>query len=169
VLLHCRKQALAQFGDIHEGGAVVHAGEDEGKLVAPQPADDIVGAQIAAGAQMSTKTIGHAAQQGVAHLMAKRVIDLLELVQIDKNHREWGLLPVGQCQCLMPALIKSTAIRQPREGIFPRQPGFTVQGGTHLRDQPGTAGKNHQSRAGIEQQRQIICLRPAQQQIVDKP
>ena len=56
--------------------------EHHRKLVAAQPGDDI------AGPHRIAQAFGHGSQQLVADVMAKRVVDELEAVEIQKHERD---------------------------------------------------------------------------------
>ncbi|MGY4413766.1 hypothetical protein ACVWW4_005502 [Bradyrhizobium sp. LB7.1] len=83
VAVHGRAQRLQDlFGECRQFGLIVGAGLDDGEFVAAQPCDHVVAAD--AGAQ----PVRDLAQQLVADLVSERIVDALELVDVDIEDRE---------------------------------------------------------------------------------
>ncbi len=72
-------------GELAERAAIVHVGQDDLEFVAAQPAD------LALVEHDMMKPVGHLLEQFIACLMAERVVDLLEAVEIDHHHRAASL------------------------------------------------------------------------------
>jgi hypothetical protein len=91
------------------------AGQQDGELVAAEARDDVVGAQHAA------QPLGDGAQEPVARAMAERIVDDLEVVEVDEEHRH---LPAAAHQRAVEALQEELAVGQARQMIvvgLPRQ------------------------------------------------
>ena len=102
-------------GDGAGGGAVGVFGDDDCEFVAPEPGDQVLGADAAseAGRQLH--------QQGVAAFMAEGVVDIFEVVDIDEQH---AFLPRAAFTA------RSERPRQPFGQRGPvREPGERVVGG----------------------------------------
>ena len=94
--------------------------QDNAELIAPQPADDI-GVPQFAGQQP-----GHLAQVFVAGMMAVGVVDIFELVQIDKQQSAAGAVAPGIGNLLIQPLLKPAAIDQGGQGVVVGQPADTL-------------------------------------------
>ena len=102
---------LRQHGGV---GRMLDAGLHDRELVAAQPRQDVAFLQAAA------HPLGHRLEQLVAGRMAERVVDALEMVEIEIEHRE---LPAAadQRKLLLELLTQQHAIGQVGERIVVRQ------------------------------------------------
>ena len=97
-------------GDLGSGGRVVHVFQQHRELIAAQSGNHVTG--LEAGAHAATDL----EQQVVADQMADRIVDDLEAVQVDEQHRE-QIQRIGQValQGLLQPLQEQGAIGQPGE------------------------------------------------------
>ncbi|MCP1924909.1 hypothetical protein J2R89_000225 [Bradyrhizobium elkanii] len=95
---------------------------DQGELVAADPCDMFgrAGAALQPGR--------HLHQELVACRMAEPVVDLLEAVEIEQQHREFLTRPRQPVQCAVERLIEGDAVRQMRQRILPHRPFGLVLG-----------------------------------------
>src|SRR3569833_4733461 len=85
------------------------AGQNDRELVAAQAADDrVIFADL-------LQVISHKPQYGVAARVSERVVDLLELVQVEHQERRRG--PVAGSYELVDALMQLAAIDEARQRI----------------------------------------------------
>ena len=93
----------------HRGGVAGFGqmGQDDGEFVAAQ-AGHGVGFPHAAG-----QALGHRLQQQIADMVAQGVVDVLELVQIQKHQRHPVAAPLADRQGLAQAFLKQFAVGQP--------------------------------------------------------
>ncbi len=92
---------------------------------------DLIGDQyelIAAGArqrvalaQDAAQAVGHFFQQFIAAVMAERIVDHLEAVQIDHQHGDTAFAPLGIRDRLRQAVVEQQTIRQLGERIVRRE------------------------------------------------
>lgn len=96
----------AFFG--HHGGIVdvVHVFEDDGELVAANAGDGVAGAQGVGEAARDQ------AQQVVADIVPERVVDGLEVVEVDEHHHRAFLALPGARDDLFEPLVKEVAVVQ---------------------------------------------------------
>ena len=88
-----------------------HVGEQDGELVAAEPGD-----RVAARRRRSRSRLADLAQQLVADVVAERVVDLLEAVEVDQEDRDLVLRPrLGQR--LVDAAAEQPPVRQGGEGV----------------------------------------------------
>ena len=73
------QRAVQAGGDLADGAAVGDVGQQDGELVAAEAGEDVVAAQRLAQAR------GDVDEQLVAVLVAQRVVDLLEAVEVDEQ------------------------------------------------------------------------------------
>ena len=85
--------------------------EDHRELVAAQARHGVGGAHAGREARRD------ALQQLVAHLVAERVVDGLEAVQVDEHEREPGVAARRVDDRLLEAIVEQHAVGQPGEGI----------------------------------------------------
>ena len=101
--------AVQARGHLADGAAVRHDGQDR-ELVAAEAGQDVVAAQQMAQAR------GDVDEQAIALLVAHRVVDLLEAVEVDehergeRSRRGWRWQRAGD-------VLVSWAVRQPGEGV----------------------------------------------------
>jgi hypothetical protein len=111
--------------DLQRVGLARDAGQQHGELVAAEAGDDVAGTQHAA------QPLGHAAEQPVAGAVAQRVVDHLEVVEVDEQHRHALALGV---QRAAEALEEELAVGQARERVVVRLPGELLLGELALGD-----------------------------------
>ncbi|MCY1408196.1 hypothetical protein D9M71_235150 [compost metagenome] len=102
------EDALRQLGGFV---GLLDIGLDQGELVAAEAGE---GAQATA---MSAQAIGQGQQQLVAGLVAELLVDALEIVEADTQHRDPALQPAGVDEDLVQLLLQLLAVRQPRQEI----------------------------------------------------
>ena len=88
--------------------------EQHGELVAAEP-----GGGVARGEPLGQPARAHA-QQLVARGMAQRVVDLLEVVEVDEQDREALVLRVAGVQRVLEAVDEQGAVREPGEHVVER-------------------------------------------------
>jgi len=65
--------------------------------------------------------LGHLLQHGVARFVAERIVDQLEAVEIDEQHRDLFLRELGFRERLLKQLRKKCAVRQPGQLVVMRK------------------------------------------------
>ena len=100
--------------EFHDVGGVADAGLDHRELVAAQPRDQ-VGLPDAA-----PDAVGHGLQQFVADMMPERVVDALELVDVDIEQREL-LAPAGSLQLAFDLFAEQHPVRQVGQRVVMRE------------------------------------------------
>ena len=127
----CVEQALGQERRIL---GARHPALDDGEFVGVEPGQRIVVAQH------RSQSLADAAQELVADAMAERIVDRLEMVEAEHEHRH--LLGVAACaqQDVVHLLTQQIAVRQPGQAVMlghesqPRLGAFAF-GGVHQRQQ----------------------------------
>jgi hypothetical protein len=112
-------------GDAQRVVLADHAGQQHGELVAAEPRDDVVGAQAA------RQALGHRADQPVAGAVAERVVDDLEVVEVDEEH---GDAPGAPAEIAGQALEEQLAVGQAGERVVVGLPGELLLGVAVLGD-----------------------------------
>ena len=103
-------------------------------------------------AQRFGQTPRHLDQQLVADVVPERVIDPLEVVQVDEDHGEPTLLPARLGQFLAESVVQQAAVRQASEAVVRGQVADAFQVGAPLAhvldggDHPAAAGPPHRAR-----------------------
>jgi hypothetical protein len=106
-LLERHQQAVRDDLDGTMGVDVVgNVGGDQGKLVGPDAAERV------AGADADLEPLGDLLQDGVAVLVAQRVVEVLEPVEVDQEHRQLGAGPAGPLQGLVQPVVREHAVGQ---------------------------------------------------------
>ena len=105
-------------------GLAGDAGQQDGELVAAEAGDDVARSQDAA------QPLGHAAEEAIAGAVAERVVDDLEVVEVDEQH---GDAPLG-AQRAAQAREEELAVGQARERVVVGLPGELVLGEPALGD-----------------------------------
>ena len=98
------------------------------ELVAAEPRDDVARAQAFAQAR------AHLAQQHVAGLVAERVVDDLEAVEVDEQHRELAVVAPRRLDRQPEQLREHHAIRQAGEAVVRREVLDALLGALARRD-----------------------------------
>src|SRR3954465_4521362 len=86
------------------GRLAARTGEQDRELVAAEAGDEVIGAQH------SAQALGHHDEQAVARLVAERVVDHLEVVEVHEDDGELALALVDRGA---QALQEQRAVRQP--------------------------------------------------------
>ena len=126
MLIH--PKALGQQADLAGGHlrCVVGPGQthQQHKFIAANARQGVLAAQLLA------QTQGHFTQQAVAHVMAKRIVDRFEAVQVDKHQRKAAALLRDLGHGLADPVSQQDAVRQPGQGVMQGQLGefFVGQG-----------------------------------------
>jgi len=74
-------------------------------------------------AQRRSKALGDGAQQLVAGAVAERIVDRLEIIETEHQHRDLVCAAPGVLQNLVHALTQQIAVRQPGQGVVLRHEG----------------------------------------------
>jgi hypothetical protein len=99
------------LGDGERGALVRDVAEQHGELVAAQARGDVVGAQHAGDAG------GDVAQQGVARGVAEAVVDDLEVVEVEEQHRDVLIVLAGGGKRALQPLLEQRAIGEAGERV----------------------------------------------------
>ena len=110
-LRESRQQAVGQVGGLF--GAAFGQGDDE--LVAGQARHHV------AVAELSAQAPGQFAQQRVASGVSLRVVDDLEAVDVDEQHRGCRVVPRGRQQHLLGLVVEEHAVGQAGQRVVERQ------------------------------------------------
>ena len=86
-------------------------GQNQGELVAAEARDDVAGPH--AGLQARRDLL----QQFVAHVMAEGVVNVLEAVEIEEQHRHQPLAAVGLLHGPQQVVVQLLAVRQAGQGV----------------------------------------------------
>ncbi len=97
--------------DAAGGGGVAHLGEEDGELVAAEPCHQVRLADAL------LQRCGDLLQQGVAGVVAQGVVDGLEAVQVDIEHRQRLSVAPRQGDALVAVLGEEAPVRQARQGV----------------------------------------------------
>ena len=125
----CRRR-----GHLADGAAVGHDGQD-GELVAAEAGQDVVAAQQLAQAR------GDVDEQAVALLVAHRVVDLLEAVEVDEHEARRGSRRGRRRQRPGAVLVQLGAVGQAGERVVRR---LVAQAARGARDDAKQAGPQEQ-------------------------
>ena len=109
---HRCEQALRNLRDFVEVG---HALEQHGELVVAQARQGIDAAQARL---QAARRLG---EDEVAHRLSERVVDLLEIVEVEDHHREQAPAAVGARDSMVQAVGQQRPIRQPGERFVVRE------------------------------------------------
>ena len=90
---------------------MVEADLDDGKFVTAQPCHGVVIAN------MRAKALGDRPQQCVADLVAERVVDVLEPIEVERQHRQRPIPAVGSADSTGQLLRKQDSVRQAGECV----------------------------------------------------
>ena len=121
-------------GHLADGAAMGHDGQD-GELVAAEAGQDVVAAQQLAQAR------GDVDEQAIALLVAHRVVDLLEAVEVDEHEGGEGAVATGGRQRPGAVLVQLGAVGQAGEGVVRR---LVAQAARGARDDAKQAGPQEQ-------------------------
>ncbi len=111
--LHDGRQNVARHhADLADVRNLLH---EHDELVAAEPRDDV------ARAQALPQSCRHLAQQYVARFVAQRVVDHLEAVEIDEQHRELAVVATARLDREIEELSEHRAIGQTREAVVGRE------------------------------------------------
>ena len=105
--------ALGQRGGVR---GVLHLGHDDGELVAAQARDRVGLARAVA------QPLAHQLQQLVADRMAERVIDALELVEVEAEHRQ-AFAAFDALELVLQRLAQQHAVGQVGQRVVARHVG----------------------------------------------
>ncbi len=99
------------LGNTHHVARIVQLAQDDGEFIPAQPGHDI------AAADAGGKTDCHFLEQQIALVMAQRVVDLLEIVEVDEHqrHGQQGTVRFFHFQPQM--LMEHAPVRQAGEGV----------------------------------------------------
>ena len=126
------------------------------ELVAAQPCDQVVGVQ------RGIQALRDLHQQPVADVMAERVVDRLEAVQVDEDQRRLAAAGVQAVEALLEVARDEAAVGQAGEGVAHRQPvrarlGLLELGDVDLADQEDLAALD---RIAAQPHRDVVPARP---------
>ena len=88
--------------------------DQHGEFVAAEPRDGV------RGAGGLDDTLRHRLQQPVAGIVAERVVDVLEVVEVEEHHRHRALPALRQGERVLHAVAEQVAVRQQRQRIVER-------------------------------------------------
>ncbi len=101
---------------------VVHVGQDDGELIAPQAGDFRAAASLCVVirkvadrivlAEFAAEAPGNFHQQAVTARVADRVIDALEVVEVDEHQCRHRLVPAGALQDAAELFVEAAPVRQ---------------------------------------------------------
>ena len=106
------EQLLCELGGLLSMQAIL---AEHGKLVATQAG------QGHAGAQLRAQAFADGLEQQVADIVAEAFVDMLEVVQIDKQHRATVLLALGSLQGMGDALGEQQSVGQVAQRVMVRE------------------------------------------------
>src|SRR3569623_1785080 len=89
--------------------------EDHHELIAAAAADGV------GGAQPRTQPLRYLAQQGIARGVAEGVDDTFEIVEVQEQHGDGDLLPLGREQGRLQPIVQQDAVGQARETVVGRE------------------------------------------------
>ena len=112
-LLHFLEQLLGG----EQRAVEVGERQEDGELVAAEPRHGVGLAQRRAQPRRD------ALQDAVAGMVAERVVDLLEAVQVEQQQRERAVLAVGDARRLVETIVQERAVRQIGQRVVIRQVG----------------------------------------------
>ncbi len=124
----------------------VGGGQEHGELVAAQPRHRV------RGAHGRDEAAGHVPEQLVARVVAERVVDLLEVVQVEEEEGQGGTDARGDAQGLLQAVAEQGAIGQVGQrvvqGLVAQRVGLLARGHVALHRDPvgdvaGGVGHGH--------------------------
>src|SRR6516164_2370803 len=87
-------------------------GKDDRELVSSEPGCEIIAADLTA------QPLGHELQQPITDRMAKRIIDVLEQVEINAEHRDALVATLTAFQRLLQALLVELAVGQIGQAVM---------------------------------------------------
>ena len=93
----------------------VDAFEQDGELVARQPRHGIGGAHGA------DQPLRHRLQQPIARVVAERVVDVLEVVEVEEHDRHVAARAAGQRERVLDAIAEQVPVGEPGQRIVKRQ------------------------------------------------
>ena len=102
------------LGDERAGVAVAHLGDQDAELVAAEAGDHL------AVAEHALEALGHALEKEVAVVVAERVVDLLEAVEVHQHHGDELLLALGAEDRLLHEVVEHRAVREAGERVGQR-------------------------------------------------
>ena len=129
-------------------------GEQDGELVAAEAGDRV------ARPQRRGQALADRAQQQVAVVVAERVVDLLEAVEVDHQHGDGAAFTGGAAGGLVHAVVEEDAVRQLGHVVVER--GVLARGGLHVQARRRAApahGEQHieQREAGERDPHTLVC------------
>ena len=89
----------------------MNTGQGKNELIAAQTCQGV------APAHHGLKTARQLTQELIAHTVSERIIDPLEVIEIEKNQRDFFAIALGGGQQLAKAVMQQTAIGQAGQGI----------------------------------------------------
>src|SRR4051794_13688799 len=126
------------------GAAAAGLGRHDAELVAPEPGDSVLFADDV------VDRVGHVAEQVVAGRVAEAVVDALEAIQIDRDHREAAALTRVTSDLVGDPLVEPAAVaetgergaqRRPAQGIALALEAGGARGGEPRPPPPGPRGR----------------------------
>ena len=85
--------------------------EDHHELVAAEARDDV------ACAQRTAQPVGHFEQEQIAGLVAQRIVDDLETVEVDEQHRKAAIVALRFVDRLLQQPVEGLAVRQVGQAV----------------------------------------------------
>ena len=97
----------------------------------------------------SRSRIREVGEQHVARVVAERVVDQLEAVEVDEEHREPALVPLRLRERLLQALAEHRAVEEPGERVVARDE-LEIALGLLARDELADVGARRSARPAID-------------------
>ena len=116
----------------------VQVGQADRELVAAQPRDRV------GPAQRGAQPLGDLAQQQVAGVVAERVVDVLEAVEVEQQQADVGPVAVGGGQRLLEPVGQQGAVGQPGQAVVQRLVAHLLLGPPALDDRGRDVGDGQQ-------------------------
>ncbi len=113
---HRRVERAEQLARQHRGAFAALRRQQHGELVAADAGHGVGGA-----AQLARQAAGHLVEQLVADRMAQHVVDFLETIQVDQQHRHRVAGARRGAHGLVQAVVEQRAIGQARQRIAERE------------------------------------------------
>ena len=99
-------------GDAGRGRGAFHFGQHHHEFIAAETGHDVAFAYAVA------QALRHVLEQCIAYCMPERVVDGLEAIQIQEDHRQRTLFPVGHGECLLELALQTEAVDQAGKGVM---------------------------------------------------
>lgn len=103
--------------------------QDDRKLISGQPGDELIGPH------RRPEPVGESAEQRVARIMTERVVDQLEIVDVEHEQRK-AAVSLRRLRQAIEFILENDAVGQARQWIMIGHPHRTLFGGLLVRNVP---------------------------------